>query len=261
MIKAAFFDIDGTLVSFNTHKVSDSSKEAIRLLKEKGIKVFIATGRIKKHINNIDDLVFDGYITANGFDCYIGDKSIYRHSIAREEIYSLIDYLKNKELFPCSIMMNSGIFINYVTKEVEEVSKSINLPIPAVDNYYEFLEKNIDDILQINLFVDENKEKQLMSKIFKNCESSRWHPAFTDVNTKGGGKHIGIDKIIEYYGIKLEDTIAFGDGGNDITMIEHAAIGVAMGNANEGVKKIADYITDDVDNDGIFNALKHFNII
>ena len=165
MIKAAFFDIDGTLVSFNTHKVSDSSKEAIRLLKEKGIKVFIATGRIKKHINNIDDLVFDGYITANGFDCYIGDKSIYRHSIAKEEIYSLIDYLKNKELFPCSIMMNSGIFINYVTKEVEEVSKSINLPIPAVDNYYEFLEKNIDDILQINLFVDENKEKQLMSKI------------------------------------------------------------------------------------------------
>ncbi|WP_295298343.1 Cof-type HAD-IIB family hydrolase [uncultured Brachyspira sp.] len=261
MIKAAFFDIDGTLVSFNTHKVSDSSKEAIRLLKEKGIKVFIATGRIKKHINNIDDLVFDGYITANGFDCYIGDKSIYRHSIAKEEIYSLIDYLKNKELFPCSIMMNSGIFINYVTKEVEEVSKSINLPIPAVDNYYSFLEENIDNVLQINLFVDENKEKQLMSKIFKNCESSRWHPAFTDVNTKGGGKHIGIDKIIEYYGIKLEDTIAFGDGGNDITMIEHAAIGVAMGNANEGVKKIADYITDDVDNDGIFNALKHFNII
>ena len=261
MIKAVFFDIDGTLVSFNTHKVSDSSKEAIRLLKEKGIKVFIATGRIKKHINNIDDLVFDGYITANGFDCYIGEKSIYRHSIAKEEIYSLIDYLKNKELFPCSIMMNSGIFINYITKEVEEVSKSINLPIPVVDNYYEFLEKNIDDILQINLFVDENKEKELMSKIFKNCESSRWHPAFTDVNTKGGGKHIGIDKIIEYYGIKLEDTIAFGDGGNDITMIEHAAIGVAMGNANEGVKKIADYITDDVDNDGIFNALKHFNII
>ena len=261
MIKAAFFDIDGTLVSFNTHKVSDSSKEAIRLLKEKGIKVFIATGRIKKHINNIDNLVFDGYITANGFDCYIGDKSIYRHSIAKEEIYSLIDYLKNKELFPCSIMMNSGIFINYVTKEVEEVSKSINLPIPAIDNYYEFLEKNIDDILQINLFVDENKEKELMNKIFKNCESSRWHPAFTDVNTKGGGKHIGIDKIIEYYGIKLEETIAFGDGGNDITMIEHAAIGVAMGNANEGVKKIADYITDDVDNDGIFNALKHFNII
>ncbi|WP_297203238.1 Cof-type HAD-IIB family hydrolase [uncultured Brachyspira sp.] len=261
MIKAAFFDIDGTLVSFNTHKVSDSSKEAIRILKEKGIKVFIATGRIKNHINNLDNLEFDGYITANGFNCFIGDKEIYKKGIEREEIYSLIDYLKNKEKFPCSVMMNSGIFINYVTKEVEAVSKSINLPIPAVDNYYEFLEKNIDNILQINLFVDEAKEKELMKKIFKNCESSRWHPLFTDVNTKGGGKHIGMDKIIEYYGINISETMAFGDGGNDITMIEHAAIGVAMGNANEGVKEVADYITDDVDNNGIYNALKHFSII
>ena len=141
MIKAVFFDIDGTLVSFKTHKVSDSSKEAIRLLKEKGIKVFIATGRIKNHINNVDNLEFDGYITANGFDCYIGDKSIYRHGIAKEEIYSLIDYLKNKEQFPCSVMMNSGIYINYVNEDVEKVSKSINLaffsaslflPVPLV---------------------------------------------------------------------------------------------------------------------------------
>ena len=109
--------------------------------------------------------------------------------------------------------------------------------------------------------MNENKEKELMNKIFKNCEASRWHKAFADVNTKGGGKHIGIDKIIEHYGIKLEETIAFGDGGNDISMIKHAHIGVAMGNANKEVKEIADYITDDVDNNGIYNALKHFNII
>ena len=261
MIKAVFFDIDGTLVSFNTHKVSDSSKEAIKILKEKGIKVFIATGRIKMHINNVDDLEFDGYITVNGFDCYIGDKSIYRHSIAKEEVYSLIDYLKNKEQFPCSIMMAKGVFINYITDGVAKYLESINLKINVAENYYDFLEENIDDILQINLFVDENKEKELMSKIFKNCESSRWHPALTDVNTKGGGKHIGIDKIIEYYGIDLSETMAFGDGGNDASMIKHAAIGVAMGNANESVKRIADYITDDVDNDGIYKALKHFNIL
>ena len=261
MIKAVFFDIDGTLVSFNTHKVSDSSKEAMKLLREKGIKLFIATGRIKTHINNLDNLEFDGYITANGCNCFIGDKEIYKKGIQRDEVYSLINYLINEEKFPCSIMMNKGIFINYKTDEVEKVSKSINLPIPVVDNYYDFLEENIDNILQINLFVGEEKEKELMSKIFKNCESNRWHPLFTDVNTKGGGKHIGIDKIIEYYNIDISETIAFGDGGNDISMIKHAAIGVAMGNANESVKNIADYITDDVDNDGVYKALKHFNII
>lgn len=261
MIKAVFFDIDGTLVSFNTHKVSDSSKEAMKLLREKGIKLFIATGRIKRHINNLDNLEFDGYITANGCNCFIGDKEIYKNGIQREEVYSLINYLKNEEQFPCSIMMNKGIFINYKTDEVEKVSKSINLPIPVVDNYYDFLEENIDNILQINLFVGEEKEKELMSKIFKNCESNRWHPLFTDVNTKGGGKHIGIDKIIEYYNIDISETIAFGDGGNDISMIKHAAIGVAMGNANKEVKEVADYITDDVDNNGVYNALKHFNVL
>ncbi|WP_300747936.1 Cof-type HAD-IIB family hydrolase [uncultured Brachyspira sp.] len=261
MVKAVFFDIDGTLVSFNTHKVSDLSKEAIKLLKDKGIKVFIATGRIKKHINNLGDLKFDGYITANGFDCYIGEKSIYRNSIAREEIYSLMHYLKNKENFPCSVMIDSGIFINYITEDVEKVSNSINLTIPSADNYYELLEKNADNILQLNLFVDDKKEKELMHSIFKNCEASRWHPLFADVNNKGGGKHIGIDKIIEYYDIELSDTMAFGDGGNDISMIKHAAVGIAMGNADEEVKKYADYITDDVDNDGIYKALKYFNML
>ena len=115
--------------------------------------------------------------------------------------------------------------------------------------------------MQVNIYVDEIKEKELMEKIFKDCESSRWCPVFADVDTKGGGKHIGVDKIIEYYKIDISETMAFGDGGNDLSMIEHCAIGIAMGNANEKLKKAADYITDDVDNDGIYKALKHFKII
>ena len=261
MIKAVFFDIDGPLVSFNTHKVSDSSKKAIKELKEKGIKVFIATGRIKLHINNLDDLEFDGYITANGHDCYIGDKEIYRNGISKETLHALLDYLENEEKFPCSIMTNNGIFSNYIDDSVKELSKEINLEIPSVEDFPKFVEENIDEVLQINIYVDENKEKELMKKIFKDCESSRWCPVFADVDTKGGGKHIGVDKIIEYYKIDISETMAFGDGGNDLTMIEHCAIGIAMGNANEKLKKAADYITDDVDNDGIYKALKHFNII
>ena len=261
MIKAVFFDIDGTLVSFNTHKVSDSSKKAIKELKEKGIKVFIATGRIKLHINNLDDLEFDGYITANGHDCYIGEKEIYRNGISAETLYALLDYLENEEKFPCSIMTNNGIFSNYIDDSVKELSKEINLEIPSVEDFPKFVEENIDEVLQINIYVDENKEKELMKKIFKDCESSRWCPVFADVDTKGGGKHIGVDKIIEYYKIDISETMAFGDGGNDLTMIEHCAIGIAMGNANEKLKEAADYITDDVDNDGIYKALKHFNII
>lgn len=261
MIKAIFFDIDGTLVSFNTHKVSNASKMAIKKLKDKGIKVFIATGRIKMHINNLDDLKFDGYITANGHDCYIGDKEIYRNAISKESIYSLIDYLKNKEKFACSVMTDKGIFINYVDDKVKKLSEGVDIEIPIVKNYYEFVEENIGNILQINIFVDEDKEKELMNKVFKDCDSSRWHPLFADINGKGGGKHIGVDKIIEYYKIDISETMAFGDGGNDVSMIEHCKIGIAMGNANEKLKKAADYITESVDNEGIYKALEHFNLI
>ena len=67
MIKAVFFDIDGTLVSFKTHRVPDSTKRAIAILRAKGIRVFIASGRQLLAINNLEDLQFDGYVTLNGF--------------------------------------------------------------------------------------------------------------------------------------------------------------------------------------------------
>ena len=89
----------------------------------------------------------------------------------------------------------------------------------------------------------------------------RWHPAFVDVTAKGNTKQNGIDQIIRHFGIKLEETMAFGDGGNDISMLRHAGIGVAMGNAKEEVKQAADYVTASIDDDGIAKALKHFGII
>ena len=72
---------------------------------------------------------------------------------------------------------------------------------------------------------------------------------------------VGIDKIIEHYGISLHETMAFGDGGNDMAMLRHAGIGVAMGNAGDEVKEAADYVTDSVDDDGVMNALRHFDVI
>jgi len=89
----------------------------------------------------------------------------------------------------------------------------------------------------------------------------RWHPAFVDVTAKGNTKQNGIDQIIRHFGIKLEETMAFGDGGNDISMLRHAGIGVAMGNANDDVKAASNYTTTSVDEDGIANALKYFGIV
>ena len=94
--------------------------------------------------------------------------------------------------------------------------------------------------------------------------TARWAagiPPSQTLTAKGNTKQNGIDQIIRHFGIKLEEAMAFGDGGNDISMLRHAGIGVAMGNANDDVKAVADYVTTSVDENGIANALKHFHII
>ena len=94
-----------------------------------------------------------------------------------------------------------------------------------------------------------------------NCKLTRWNPYGVDIISNTGGKSIGIKDILSYYDIKQEETMAFGDGENDIDMLRFVQIGVAMQNAEDCVKEAADYITDTSKNDGIYKALKHFNIL
>ena len=89
----------------------------------------------------------------------------------------------------------------------------------------------------------------------------RWYPLFADIIARGNSKSHGIDKVIAYYGIDLKDTMAFGDGGNDIPMLRHAGTGIAMGNAAPEVQAAANYVTTSVDENGILNALKHFGVL
>lgn len=257
MIKALFFDIDGTLVSFNTHKIPASTIEAIGQAREKGIKVFIATGRPKVIINNLGTLEFDGYITMNGAYCFAGkDEVIYQNRIPREDVSTLINIIKRKTL-TSTVVTDKKLFIVHPNWMSNEFSSTLEIPVlPEIEPE----DIPVDTIYQISPFITPAQEKKLMPQI-PHCESGRWHPSFTDIVAVGSGKHKGIDAIINHFDIKLEETMAFGDGGNDISMLKHVAIGVAMGNATENVKQIADYVTDTVDNDGIAKALKHFNVL
>ena len=100
MVKAIFFDIDGTLVSFQTHQVPNSTFDALYQLKEKGIKLFIATGRGKDGLDVLNDFPFDGYITLNGQYCYNDQQLIYENTIQKEDLQALLDYL-DKHPFHC----------------------------------------------------------------------------------------------------------------------------------------------------------------
>ena len=154
-------------------------------------------------------------------------------------------------------MDDEGLFINYINEIVDKVQEMKLFPNVKVRPFEESLNR---DIYQMVSFINEEQEKVVRPHI-PDCDSLRWHPAFTDFVPKGSSKAVGIDHMIEHFGIKLEETMAIGDGGNDIAMLRHAGVGVVMGNASDEVKAVADYVTDSVDEDGVYNALKHFGLI
>lgn len=260
MIKALFFDIDGTLVSFATHDIPDSSVSAIKSAQSKGIKVFIATGRDYSAINNIRGFVPDGYITLNGGCCIIGNdkKIIYKKLINRDSINSLIDFMQNVSDFPCIFVTSEGMLYNYLDNKAEKLLDQLNFPRIMIRKQLDYI-RNCD-IFQLIAFFSKDEEHLIMSHL-PHAVPERWSPVFADVVPEGSGKHVGINKMLEYYGWRREECMCFGDGGNDKSMLQYCGVGIAMGNATDDVKDVADFVTDTVDNDGIYNALKHFNII
>lgn len=260
MVKAIFFDIDGTLVSFHTHTISESTRQALAAVREKGIKVFIATGRPKVLMQKaVGNLPFDGYITLNGAYCFTSDnKDIYKGSIPEDDIERLILFNKQHPELPFVFVHDDTWFITGVNESVQEVADLIKIDIPPVQPIEYARGK---EILQIMGYFKADDDNKVFSGILKHCEPMRWYPLFADIIARGNSKSHGIDKVIAYYGIDLKDTMAFGDGGNDIPMLRHAGTGIAMGNAAPEVQAAANYVTTSVDEDGILNALKHFGVL
>lgn len=257
MIKAVFFDIDGTLVSFQTQQVPESTRKSIEELRRKGIKVFIATGRHFVSMPDFGGLQFDGYVTINGGLCLSGDGTpIYKHPIAPADFETVLE-VERKDPFPCLVMNTEGLYLNYINEEVEEGMKMNLFPTMQIRPLEELAQT---DIFQLVSFISEEREKELLT-LLPDCHSLRWHPLFTDFVPKGSHKGVGIDQLLAYHHISLEETMAFGDGGNDISMLQHVGVGIAMGNAADEVKAHADYVAQTVDDDGIYYALKKFNLI
>ncbi len=253
-IRAAFFDIDGTLVSFKTHSVPQSTIVALNKLRQHGVKLFIASGRQAGLINNLGSLHFDGYVTINGALTLVDNKIIDRHPIPQSDIDAIIEHISTNEKFPCIFVTEKDILLNYSNDDVETIKQLINFPNIPVGNIKNGIS---DDVYQLIAFFKQEYESKVMAQL-PNCTTARWHPLFTDIIASKVSKVSGIEQICKHFGIQQDETIAFGDGGNDIEMLQWAGIGIAMDNASNNVKAIADYVTTSVDDNGISNAVKHF---
>lgn len=257
MQEAVFFDIDGTLISYETHTMPESTIRALNQLREKGVKLFVATGRPKMMMKFLDEyFLFDAYISLNGQYCYNETEVIYKRAIPQKALRKLLAIM-DKQPFACTFIEENEMYANYIDDLVVEHCNVTNQPLPPVKPIENIFE---NDILQFIAFIQTEEEGKCLKKL-PLLSVSRTLRVSYDVMPSGGGKVCGIEAVLAYYGIDKKDIMAFGDGENDADMLSYAGLGIAMGNATLSAKKSADYVTDNIDQDGIMKALIHFGMI
>ncbi len=258
MLKAVFFDIDGTLLSHKTNSVPASTIRALEELRRKGVLTFLATGRHipeLRRLRPLDGLHFDGTVSLNGQYCCNDSGILYHCPIEPSDITTLLDYLK-ENAHPCILVEEDRMYINFHNALVEKVQAAIHSKIPELGD----LNRGYTHpIYQVILYMSDENLARLPE--MPNVKLTRWNLGGADLIPASGGKATGIAKVLVHYGIDKADTMAFGDGENDVDMFRAVGISVAMGNACPAAKEAADYVTDRVDEDGIWNALKHFGVV
>ena len=260
MIRAAFFDIDGTLVSLRTKVYPSSTKRALERLRANGVLCYVATGRSKFEIASehlLDGLQFDGLLTNNGQDAYSAEgELLYSKPINPVEAARLLDWAEQNGC-ACWMVSAEKSILNFCNDRVLEAMDAIHTRPPEPGDLRAMLEK---PIYKIVLFLRREEMAPAMA-LAPTSRMTQWYPLGHDIISSDGGKKNAMLEIIRRYGIRPEETIAFGDSENDLEMLRTAGIGVAMGNGTPEAKAAADYVTADCDEDGLQKALEHFNLI
>ncbi|MEK3995029.1 Cof-type HAD-IIB family hydrolase [Psychrobacillus sp. FSL K6-2365] len=254
--KIVFFDVDGTITNYLDGTISDSKKKAIKLLKNNGIKVVAATGRPLSMCKELVELGIDTFITANGGYVKHNTKVIHKIPMDKKMMLEVIEFAMKENhalsYYTEDFSMN-GIKDLKVLKALKETLSLSEYPntntlIYDEEVYLMCLFANDDDVLKYK-------------NTFPHLTFKRWHPYVVNVLQHDVSKSIAILRVLDYFGIDWSNSVAFGDGENDVDMLELVGLGIAMGNGNEKLKSIADFVTKKSSEDGIEFALKQYGLI
>lgn len=284
MIKLIFFDIDGTLRPFETGLVPDSTKKAMERSHSAGIRTAIATGRHWMEIRNeklIDKMRFDAFVTLDGEYCYTLDPAssiqrlsvspsaapdpedvyfdpaygtvVQRIEIPREDIRELLRMIE-EEPFPCLFEEERHIYANMVNADLLQVLYDIKTSAPPIEPVSRAMDSSIYMLIPV---MSDARSRELEQRL-SGCQLVRWSDGLSfDLTRKGITKVSGVNSILSAYGLDPSECAAVGDGWNDIDMLKHVGLGIAMGNAKQECKDAADFICPPILEDGLADAIDH----
>lgn len=267
--KILIFDIDGTLLDFKGN-MPESADLALKLAREAGHILLIGSGRAAYQYQKWIREKFDGIVGSTGSYVEYQGKVIYEHFLDRKDIKRVWDIF----------LRNQGVLVGQSDERAVLTEKSYQYMITRLRKYGRTEERTNE--LFGNALITETGEDPLIKKFFYHecpqpiveleaelgdafdIEASSFVEDIAgsgEITAKGINKSYGLMKLLEYLGKTPEDVIAFGDGPNDIDMLQYAGYSVAMGNAIDEVKAVADYVTSSVDQDGIYNAMIALGLI
>ena len=277
MSKIVFLDVDGTLIDYDA-KCPESAARAVDMARANGHKVYICTGCSKAEIAQRDLPELDGMIGANGGYVEDADEVVMHQALTVDQVKHIVDWCNERHL-GFYLEANSGMYINsWFVEQAPEVMYRYAMGKGADEEAAKNAGQNFvnsmirtddlyrDDVNKVS-FILSSYQDHLDSKVeFPDMEANTWggkdeQALFGDLGPKGITKKRAIEVLLEHLGASQADTISFGDAKIDLSMFELCAFNVAMGNGGPEIKEAADYITDDVNEDGLFNAFKHLGLI
>lgn len=255
--KLVLFDLDGTLLT-DEHKVLDSTKEALEELKESGHVVMCATGRsypLAKEI--IEEVGFDNTILNNGAVAFYEGKQVYGNPLDRQAMERFIALNQENDI---DLIFHSLKETKRYTESYQPITHDVMTSFGSFVPDYEANYHEDKDIYQIVSIIDEER-MTLYGERFPEFRFVRWHEVGLDVLPHNGSKAETIKSVAKQLGISKEDIVAFGDGLNDIEMLDYVGTGVAMGNARPEAKAVSNHVTATNNEHGIAKALKELGLI
>lgn len=267
-----FFDIDGTLLTENG-TIPISTIDTLTKLKNNGHLLFICSGRSKGEIPKyILNLGFDGIVASAGAYVEFHSAELFHRPIENEYLLELIYFFQeNKTDF--ILETNEGSYFskksykNFVSLMNKfpfsnEEAKNEYLAMFSIENNLKKI-KNVNKLVYFNSKYNVDELNGLLGSNFTFLPGSiDWCKNNSgEVSEKGINKSTGINILLSHLSKTENDVIAIGDGFNDIEMIAMAKIGIAMGNSSDQLKEIADYTTDDVNQNGIYNIFRKLLLV
>lgn len=259
-MKLISFDLDMTLLDHAVYKIPDSALLAIAGLKKAGHKIAIASGRDMFNVHGVpflDIVKPDAVVSLNG--CHVvADNTLLFHHIFDPDLKERLFRFCEKKQY--SIGLTKGDEDYYINPDYVDEMDRIRWGeiFRNHKDAHEILNMDVHTMIYIGTKEGAMDIAAHFPELNLPFFSGEWG---ADIVEKTMNKAVGVSKICEYYNISMRDVIAFGDAMNDAQLITQAGLGIAMGNANPKLKELADYVTDDIDKDGVWNACVHFHLL